>query len=432
MDYRTVKQIEQLIKDGFDLDLIAFELDISMEFLKKCEKQIQANKNATSKMDQLREKYYELYYTSNKTIINDAMNLTEQQIELIESVIQNVEETIGKMGNISKTERRKFTRDILQEARKIEMLQLTVEQTQNLLTLLNSTKLNKVNVGFTDQTDTYVLKVRKKFTKTLIEAIDIAQSKTADLDELKMLQRKITTEIEKENLILAKTVRDRIGNRIMEIQKQNAIERIKNDVSKDIEQIIRKLASGELDDIEEANKVIEEETKRRFENKTRNKFSLTEEQEKNQVIIQIKKCLREQAEVYPIENPEITIQQLTDLIGGNFADVINIVGENCIRNKQFEKAKEICDKYKEKRDDVPEKSYIKRLRDDIKKAEIADIILKGINKRGTVQEENRTFELIEEGLNRANMKLGAITLGKNQDGTKSITLADIWESEQIR
>lgn len=432
MDYKTVKQIEQLIKDGFDLDLISFELDISMEFLKKCEKQIQANKNVTSKMDELREKYYELYYTSNESVIKDEIKLTEQQNELIESVIQKVEETIDKMGNISKTERRKFTRDILQEAIKIEMLPLTVEQAQNLLTSLNSTKLNKVNVGYTDQTDTYVWKVRKKFTKTLIEAIDIAQSKTADLDELKKLQRKITTEIEKENLILAKTVRDRIGNRIMEIQKQNAIERIKNDVSKDIEQIIRKLASGELDDIEKANIVIEEESKRRFENKPKNKFSLTEEQEKNQVIIQIKKCLREQAETYPIENPQITIQQLTDLIGGNFADVINIVGQNCIINRQFEKAKAICDKYEEKRDDVPEKSYIKRLKEDIKKEEIAEMILKGINNKGTVKEDNRIFELIEEGLERANIKLGAIFLGKNQDGTKSITLADIWESEQMR
>ena len=403
-----------------------------MEFLKKCEKQIKENKKAISKMDELRENYYHLYYTGDSSILQDEVALTQQQIELIESVIQKVDETIDKIGDISKTEKRRFAIEILKEIRKIEKLQLTVGQAQNLLTLLKSAKLNKVNVGFNDNTDAYVWKARKIFTKNLISAIDIEQCKTTDIDDLKLLQRKITTEIEKENLILAKTVRDRIGNRIMEIQKQNAIERIKNDVSSEIDQVIRKLASGKLDDIEEANIVIEEESKRRFENKPKNKFSLTEEQEKNQLIIQIKKCLREQAEVYPIENPEITIQQLTDLIGGNFADVINIVGQNCIINRQFEKAKAICDKYEEKRDDVPQKSYIKRLRDDIKKAEIAEMILKSINKRGTVKEENRTFELIEEGLRRANIKLGAITLGKNQEGTKTITLEDIWEPDQIR
>lgn len=432
MDYKTVKQIEQLIKDGFDLDLISFELNIPMEFLKKCEKQIQTNKQATSKMEELRERYYELYYTRKSPVLVEVIKLTKQEVELIESVIQKVEETIDRMGNIPKNERRKFAIDILEEIRKIEMLQLTVDQAQNLLTSLNSAKLNKVNIGYNDRTDTNVWKVRKNFTKNLIRAIDIEQSKTTDLEELKRLQRKITTEIEKENLILATTVRDKIRNRIGEIQRQSAIERIKNDVSKEIDQVIRELASGKLENIEKANTIIEEEAKRRVESKPKNKFSLTEEQQKKQVIIQIEKCLREQAEKYPIENPQITIQQLTDLIGGNFADVINIVGQNCIINRQFEKAKAICDKYEEKRDDLPQKSYIKRLRDDIKNAEIAEMILKGINNKGTVKEDNRIFELIEEGLERANIKLGAIFLGKNQDGTKSITLADIWESEQMR
>ena len=55
-----------------------------------------------------------------------------------------------------------------------------------------------------------------------------------------------------------------------------------------------------------------------------------------------------------------------------------------------------------------------------------------MEKRGTLEEENKTFELIETGLRRANIKPGAIFLGKNLDGTKSITLADILDPEQIR
>lgn len=48
---------------------------------------------------------------------------------------------------------------------------------------------------------------------------------------------------------------------------------------------------------------------------------------------------------------------------------------------------------------------------------------------GTIEEERIYIEMIEKGLKMGNIKLGAISLGKSQDGSKDITLADIWGGE---
>ena len=72
---------------------------------------------------------------------------------------------------------------------------------------------------------------------------------------------------------------------------------------------------------------------------------------------------------------------------------------------------------------------MKDLRLKIRNAEISDIVLKGINTQGTEEEEREYFELIEKGIKMENVKLRAISLGKSQDGTRNITLADIWTDE---
>ena len=73
------------------------------------------------------------------------------------------------------------------------------------------------------------------------------------------------------------------------------------------------------------------------------------------------------------------------------------------------------------------------LRKEIRNEEIGDAVLKGINMDGTLEEQNAYYELIEKGLKQGNVKLGAVCLGKSEDGLRTITLADIWtEKEKSR
>ena len=47
-----------------------------------------------------------------------------------------------------------------------------------------------------------------------------------------------------------------------------------------------------------------------------------------------------------------------------------------------------------------------------------------------MEEERAYLELIEKGIKMGNVKLEEISLGKSQDGLRTITLADIWTDEK--
>ena len=445
--HSEVEEIKKLIKNGFDLELISFELDIPIEEIRQYKLESETvrksnsvrvystkeiidskNKNAHSKMEQMRERYKKIFFKSNKVEVKFPKELSKQEVELINSGITEIEEIVNGMRELSKKERRKGASTILAELKKIEDYQLTIDQAEKLHFLMQSEVLEKLKLTSTDKIDYYMNKNRRTIIRKLTEAVDIAQTQTEELEELKSLERKLTTKMQQDNQIVVGAVRSRIGNKISKIIQQKASDRIRNDVPVNIELIIRELANGTLD-IQTADEIIEEEAKKRVEGKPKTRFTLTEEQEKRQILIQIKTVLKEKPEQYHIENPETTIMQIQELCGGELEQAIRTVVKNLIGIKDFERAKEICDKFSSKDKESPLSTYIRRLRNEIRNDEISDIVLKGINMNGTYAEERAYFELIEKGLKMGNVKLGAISLGKSQDGLRTITLADIWTDE---
>lgn len=445
--HSEVEEIKKLIKNGFDLELISFELDIPIEEIRQYKLESETlrksnsvrvystkeiidskNKNAHSKMEQMRERYKKIFFKSNKVEVKFPKELSKQEVELINSVITEIEEIVNGMRELSKKERRKGASTILAELKKIEDYQLTIDQAEKLHFLMQSEVLEKLKLTSTDKIDYYMNKNRRTIIRKLTEAVDIAQTQTEELEELKSLERKLTTKMQQDNQIVVGAARSRIGNKISKIIQQKASDRIRNDVPVNIELIIKELANGTLD-IQTADEIIEEEAKKRVEGKPKTRFTLTEEQEKRQILIQIKTVLKEKPEQYHIENPETTIMQIQELCGGELEQAIRTVVKNLTGIKDFERAKEICDKFSSKDKESSLSTYIRRLRKEIRNDEISDIVLKGINMNGTDAEERAYFELIEKGLKMGNVKLGAISLGKSQDGLRTITLADIWTDE---
>ena len=447
MELNEIKEVKKLIKSGFDLELISFELDIPIEEIKQCKLELETikqpnatktysakeiidseNKQAHSKMQKMRERYKKLYFTSNKIEVKQPKELPRQKFEQINSVIAEIEEIVKSIKELSKKERRKEVNTILTKLKQIEDYQLTIGQAEKLHFLLQTEELKKLNSSKTDKIDFYMNRSRKIVIKKLAEAIDIAQTQSDELEELKRLERKLTMEMQQNNQIVVGAVKSRIGNKISKIIQQKAIDRIRNDISEDIEFIIREIANGTLD-IQIANKIIDKEAKKRIEKKPKNRFSLTEEQEKRQILVQIRTVLIEKSEQYHIENPEKTILQIQELCGGELEQAIRTVVKNLINVKEFERAKEVCNRFSSKDNESSLSTYIRRLRKQIRNEQISDIVLKGLNLNGTEREERTYLELIEKGLKRRNIKLSAISLGKSQDGLRNITLADIWEDE---
>ena len=447
MKLNEIEEVKKLIKNGFDLELISFELDIPIEEIKQCKLELETmkkpnstrtysakeiidseNKQAHSKMQQMKERYRKLYFTSNKIEVKQPKELPRQKVEQINSVIAEIEEIVESIKELPKKERRKEVNAILTKLKQIEGYQLTIEQAEKLHYILQSEELKKLNSSITDKIDFYMNRSRKIVIKKLAEAIDIAQAQSDELEELKGLERKLTIEMQQSNQIVVGTVSSRIRNKISKIIQQEAIDKIRNDIPENIEFIIKEIANGTLD-IQTANKLIAKEAKKRIENKPKTRFSLTEEQEKGQILIQITTALIEKPEQYHIENVEKTIMQIQELCGGNLEQAIRTVVKNLTNIKDFERAKKVCDKFSSKDNESPLSRCIRRLRKQIKNDEISDIVLKGINMDGTIEEERIYIEMIEKGLKMGNIKLGAISLGKSQDGSKDITLADIWGGE---
>ena len=422
------EKIKLLIKKGFDPELISFEFDIPIERIKKC--QLELEKTApSSKIEQLRERYNTLFLGDNE--IKQPQKLQKEKIELINSTIVGLEQEAKKVEELSKKEKRESAKVIISKIKTIEKYQWTIEQAEKIYYLLESKTFQNLRLSKKDEIDYWINKEKKVIIRKLAEAVDIAQTQTEEIEELKKLEKKLTFKKEQNNQIYIESVISKIKNKILKINQKKARDRIRNDVSENIESIITALADGTLD-VKNANKIIEEEAKKRVEGKTKNRFTLTEEQEKKQIQIQIKTLLMERTEQYHIENPQKTVNLIQELCGGEEEQAVRTVVKHFTYGKNFKTAKEICNEFSRKNKGIQSSKYIKILRREIRNNEISDMILKGINMNGTPEEENTYFKLIEKGIEMDNVKLNEISLGKSRDGLRNITLEDVWTDKEER
>ena len=441
-----VEEIKKLIKYGFDLDLISFEFDIPIEDIKQCKleleekrkndlnkkrstKKVVKNNQPDSKIKQMRERYKKLFLSSDTTEFVQPIEIPQETVDKINIVITEIEEIVKTIKELPKKESRKEASTVLKQLKKIENDPLTIEQAEKLLSLMQSEKLGFLKLNNADNIDIYINKRKRKIVRKLAEAVDIAQSEIEDIEELKRLKKELTANSQIDHIYVG-VVKSRIENKISRLTQQKAINRIKNQIPKEIEDIIIDIAKGRLD-ISKANEIIEKEAQKRVNSKPQNKFTLTEEQEKRQILIQIKTILRENPEKYYIENPERTIMQVQELCGGELEQAISVVVKNLINIKDFNKAKGVCDNLYKKSKEGSFLIYIRRLKKQIRNGEIGDLVLKLINMNGSEEEEILYWNIIEKGLEKENIKLDTISLGKSKDGLRTITLADVCADEKL-
>lgn len=382
-----------------------------------------------SKMQQMREKYIMLFSSKEQMIRKESIPVSEKEMEIIEHLIDTIEEQVKIMQNLSQRDIQSFLESaeiILQTAQQIKDYPLTIEQAEKLSALLAEEKLTPRHSQYMHNRMNWH---KKSVTKKLAEAIEKRSFETDDLEELKQLRKKLQSEMFEENPIAIGGISIKIDMKIRQLQTKKAMDKIKNDISADVEKVIRDLADDTID-IEEAKKIIKEEARKKIEKTPKSVFSLTEKQYEEQVRMQIRKILRENGEKYEIVNPKQAIQKIQALSGGNIETSIATVIGNMISRKQFYMARNLCDELEKNKDEkILMNDIIKRQRKEIRNAEISDLVLKGIRKEGTIEEENAYFDLIKKGLEKGKVPLQAISLGKSKDGIKNITLLDIWPDE---
>ncbi len=383
-------------------------------------------------MSQIRRAYAKLYFGNRKNIDNKSIKLSKEQIELIDSGIQEIKEIIENGHENGSMEYGKL-RIIINVLKKVQNYPLTLEQCEELTNLL----MNLPNVKLTDVqkhaistgADVNLLIIVNNFRKTIIgkfaSSIDLAQKQTEDIEELKLLNKKLTSGIVKENSIAVSKVRDEIYSKISNIQTKNAIEKIRNEVPEGILHIIEDLTNGTID-IDKSKEIINLEVQKKLKTQPNNRFSLTEEQVRTQIIIQIRRVLQDKADRFRIKDPEKAIYDFQKLTDNSDLDMaLQTVIGNLVATKDFEIAKQILNKFSTGKGSNKLISACKSLRYNIKTAEIGDMILKGIRAVGTPEEEEKYFELIKNGIKESNIDLSFIPLGKSRDGSRNITFQDI-------
>lgn len=101
-------EVKQLIESGYDLDLISFELEIPMELISEFKTQTEPVKRTKSEitqdtkskdkslsafnMQQLRNRYRQLYLSDNAGMVTISSGISRQEIEFVNSEIQGFEE----------------------------------------------------------------------------------------------------------------------------------------------------------------------------------------------------------------------------------------------------------------------------------------------------------------------------------------------------
>ena len=163
LEYNEVKEIKNLIKKGFDLELISFELDIPIEKVRQYKLELESmrkndsvkhsakeiieskNKQAHLKFEQMREKYEELFFEDGKVETKKTQKITNRDDKLINLIISQIEEIENEMKQLPKNDRRRNANLILTQLKKIEGYQLTINQAEKLNFLIQSEVLEGLN-----------------------------------------------------------------------------------------------------------------------------------------------------------------------------------------------------------------------------------------------------------------------------------------------
>ena len=448
------EQIKKLLKSGFDSKLIAFEFQIPIEEIELIKKELEQsnivkNKNTNRKLIGkkrevsahekfmiMRDRYKKLYFdvVQNKEDSETKKEITSEERKKVDEVITKSQEILDSMDKeLTEKQEKSKAFEILREIRGISNYRLTIEQAEQLILLLQSSRIKNLKPAkYNDraQYSTLYNKVKGIVSKKFIQAIDIVQSETTDIEKLKYLKKKLNSNpFHNYYSTISEGVKSKINLKNQKGSNQKTLDIIKNNISENILEIVRDLSEGTLN-IESANEIINEEAKRRVQSKVKNKFSLTEEQERNQILFQIRTALEERIEQYSITNPETTIYQLHNLSGNSLNQSVSSVINNLINSRSFEKAKRVYAKFEtESQTDEYSESMVS-IKKRIRNAEIGDMVLRGINENGNAMQDANYFKLIEKGLKTGNVNMKTISLGKSQSGLRNINLDDVWPDKE--
>jgi len=439
---RELALVKEIIKDGYDnLDAISFELDIPLIDLIKLKRQIyteeqrkqaynqlsKEREKSIDKMDQLRRNY-ELIYNG----IKKNSNYDELPEEIEDNVrVDNVINKIESMLNNEDVKRKNALLFVFSTLSSIKNEPFSMKQAEKMVSTLMNSEIFKITDCERKKGAIYTVSMcRKIVVNKLVEAIRIKIELTNNEDELTEFLTMLSYEIQQAAPSVVTPLKIRISSKINRIKTENAIYNMENNFPENVIKITEGINS-DCTDIAEINKIIECELNELRSTSSKRRFlSESDEQLRTHIHHKVLKVIEKKSTEYQISNPKAVLNRLEQLFGENFDINIRAIVHNYIERGRYSEAEELCSSYLGGMDENSiSATNLTNLRNEIKKAEIGQIILKGIRINATVEEKNAFFDFCENQMKKKQLNYNTIPLGYDRSGTRKITLADIWDSQ---
>lgn len=400
MDTKQVLEVKELIKQGFELKSISTEFEIPIEELEKYQREVEAKRDFRERLNNT---------AGQKSSIVE--RILEDEREKRQIVYNKICDMQDRYDEIFSREKSTVQQEEIDDTLSMEQMADMLEKMEKLLRIKN----DKNAVTITKILNMYMYKLEK------------AINQITDVDELRKLNIQISPELAKMSPIKVNRLKTVIQSRISKLQQQAVIDKIKNDVSAELEQVIVGLARGNLD-IKEANRIIDAETEKRRKKSPTSQFSLTDEKQREQVLNRIYRSIEESRKQVKIVNPEETMRLLMQLKGTSTTEGMEAIVGNLLMLKKYDEAKRFIDS----QGDLKNMNQAYILQKKVQIAELGEIAVKMLTSEAEIQELEQYYDLLEKGIRKTGIKTSQIPIGKINNGTVIIYLDKIWDNQKQR
>lgn len=429
------EEIIELVRYGCDPELIAFEFDVPINEIKETIN-AEAKKtflNRESKMNKIRVKYFNQYYSYDSNDGNVAsMEPTPQEEKNVQEVIDYLKREQENIENMSDFNRKAILNVMLKELKILDTTNSTLEQTEEIKKMIDRDEFKNISKkrGEKGVREFYLRK--RRVEKRYSQLIEEKAKKTTDIKELIELKKKITPEMARENLLIS-NIKGRIENKITTINSKVMQYEMRNNVSPEIRGIVIDIAEGTLN-MQEAQQTILKEAHKRVEEAkkaTNGRVALSEQQYERQIAIQIRTLLSEKGNDYRIKDVKNSMQVLSEFPEKiPSSQAFRVVVDNLASQEKFKQAIDLCNSNISRMTFEGGETLISQAarskKREIALRQIGSMIKEKIENKVSDEDDQMFMSLLERRLENEKIRLDAIQIGKDSSQTKSIRLSDIW------
>lgn len=429
------EEIIELVRYGCDPELIAFEFDVPINEIKETIN-AEAKKtflNRESKMNKIRVKYFNQYYSYDSNDGNVAsMEPTPQEEKNVQEVIDYLKREQENIENMSDFNRKAILNVMLKELKILDTTNSTLEQTEEIKKMIDRDEFKNISKKRGEKCAREFYLRKRRVEKRYSQLIEEKAKKTTDIKELIELKKKITPEMARENLLIS-NIKGRIENKITTINSKVMQYEMRNNVSPEIRGIVIDIAEGTLN-MQEAQQTILKEAHKRVEEAkkaTNGRVALSEQQYERQIAIQIRTLLSEKGNDYRIKDVKNSMQVLSEFPEKiPSSQAFRVVVDNLASQEKFKQAIDLCNSNISRMTFEGGETLISQAarskKREIALKQIGSMIKEKIENKVSDEDDQMFMSLLERRLENEKIRLDAIQIGKDSSQTKSIRLSDIW------